>query len=146
MGGTATFLQPLTDKRNVDSPEPSQSSQRKEDQDLEPIFVDSSKTAQNDLPQEEQEPDKQEQTEGEVSDKTEEKVAPESEGDDKEGTHPEGETGKKEHSEGGLPNPPGDESNTNSYPPKGNHFNEDIDLPRRGCRDRDKRTQSTFAQ
>ena len=108
MGGTATFLHPLTDKRNVDSPEPSQSSQRKEDQALEPIFVDSSKTAHNDLPQEEQEPDKQEQTEGEVGDETEEKGAPESEGDDKEGTRPEGEMGKKERSEGGLPNPPGD--------------------------------------
>ena len=46
------------------------------DQALEPIFVDSSETAQTDLPQEEQEPDEQEQTEGEVGDETEEKGAP----------------------------------------------------------------------
>ena len=40
--------------------------------------MDSSETAQTDLPQEEQEPDKQEQTEGEVGDETEEKGALES--------------------------------------------------------------------
>ena len=116
------------------------------DQAPEPIFMDSSETAQTDLPQEEQEPDEKEQTEGEVGDKTEEKGAPESEGNGEEGTRPEGETGKKERSEGGIPNPPGDEATTDSDPPKGNNFKVDLDLPQRGRRDRGKITQSTFAQ
>ena len=104
------------------------------------------RTAQTDFPQEEQEPDEQDQTEGEVGDETKEKGAPESEGYDEEGTRPEGETGRKERSDGGIPNPPGNEATTDSVPPKGDRFKVDPDLPRRGRRDRGKRTQPTFTQ